>query len=274
MSDPLVIKNAVPRNQKKTRSVPEWCYSLVILAFCLLCWEVFVRLTDVNPMLLPAPSGVASTFGAMVADGSLLRASWNTFLVLTEGVIIGLILATILASLAIFTVLGARVLRTIASVLTPLPGVAILPLCIIWFGFGNTTVIIVLLNTIVWVLALNLLIGFQSMSITLRRVGESLELSKLRMLADIYLPAAIPTALTGFRLAWAYGWRTIIAVELVIGGGSGNPGLGSLIDRARYNYETDRLFSSLVAIVIIGFAIEQFVRFIEQRTAVRWGLIV
>lgn len=267
---------SVPKKSARVRHKrnPEWIYSVLILIGLVACWQVAVWATGVSPLLLPPPSGVASTFAGMVADGSLPKAAWHTFEILLESVALGVCISTILAAIGVFTSVGGRIIRTLASMLNPLPGVAVLPLCIIWLGFGRWTVIVVVLNTIVWVMALNLLTGFQTTPATLRRVGQSLELSKLRMLTDLYLPAAIPTALTGFRLAWAYGWRTIVAVELVIGGGTGSQiGLGALIDRARYNFETKKLFSSLVAIILIGFAIEQFTRMVEKRTAVRWGMM-
>ena len=251
----------------------EWHKQLLVLFVLLLIWEAIVRIDHINPLILPAPSRIARKFFELLGNGTLLTAAWNTFFVLLESVAIGTAIAIVLAAIGVFTSLGGLVLRTLASVMNPLPGVALLPLVIIWLGFGHVSMIVVVLNTVVWVVAINLYTGFQTTPLTLRRVARSLELSSFAMLRDVYLPSAIPSALTGLRMAWSYGWRTIISVELVLGATSGQSGLGTMIYSARYNFDTDELFSGLVAIVLIGFAIEQMIRYVERKTAVRWGML-
>lgn len=261
------------RGRRSFKPRADWQQQVLLLVGILVLWEIFVRVRHVDPLIMPRPSAIFRTFGGLVADGTLVEAAANTFLVLLESIVVGSLIALVLAAFGVFSKFGGLFLRTVSSIMNPLPGVALLPLVIVWLGFGKTAIIAVILNTVVWVVALNLYSGFQATPITLRRVGKSLELGPVRMLKDVYLPSAIPSALTGMRMAWAYGWRTIISVELILGATAGQSGLGSFIFSARYNYQVEDLFSGLIAIIVLGLAIEQSIRSVERRTAVKWGLI-
>lgn len=270
---PVAPGARIARERPSFRLRADWQQQVLLLAGILVVWEIFVRFRDVDPLILPRPSSIFRTFFGLVADGTLIEAASNTFLVLLQSIVVGSFIALLLAAFGVYSKFGGLFLRTISSIMNPLPGVALLPLVIVWLGFGKTAIIAVILNTVVWVVALNLYSGFQATPVTLRRVGKSLELGPGRMLKDVYLPSAVPSALTGMRMAWAYGWRTIISVELILGATAGQSGLGSFIFSARYNYQVEELFSGLIAIIILGLAIEQSIRSVERRTAVKWGLI-
>ncbi|GAA1740061.1 ABC transporter permease [Luedemannella helvata] len=251
----------------------DWLKQLLVITGLLVVWEVVVRVYDVDPLILPPPSSIAENSVSLIADGTLIEAAANTFWILLQSIVVGSAIAVGLAAFGVFSNFGGLFLRTISSIMNPLPGVALLPLVMVWLGFGTKAIIAVILNTVVWVVALNLYTGFQATPLTLRRVGRSMQLSHFRMLKDIYLPSAVPSALTAMRMAWAYGWRTVISVELILGATAGQSGLGSFIFSARYNYQVEDLFSGLIAIIILGLLIEQTIRAVERRTAVRWGLL-
>lgn len=254
------------------RRLPDWAQQVVFLVVLLAIWETVVRIRNTNSLVLPRPTSIFTRFWDILLDGSLLTATWNTVRVLLESVALGTAIAIVLAAIGVYSRLGGVMLRALNSIMNPLPGVAVLPLVIIWFGFGNTSVIVVVLNTVVWVMAVNLYAGFESTPLTLRRVAKSLELPQVVMLRDVYLTSSVPHLLTGIRMAWAYGWRTIVAVELILGSASGQGGLGSLIFEARYNNNTVLVFACLMMIIILGLVMESLIRWAETRTAARWGL--
>jgi NitT/TauT family transport system permease protein len=252
--------------------LPNWAQQVIFLIVLLAIWEIGVRAGGTNPLVLPPPTTIFHQFGSMLADGTLLAATWNTVRVLVESVVLGTAIAIVLAAIGVYSRIGGVMLRALNSIMNPLPGVAVLPLVIIWFGFGSTSVIVVVLNTVVWVMAINLYAGFESTPLTLRRVAKSLELPQIVMLRDVYLTSSVPHLLTGIRMAWAYGWRTIVAVELILGSASGQGGLGSMIFQARYNNDTVLVFASLMMIIVLGLVMESLIRWAETRTAARWGL--
>jgi NitT/TauT family transport system permease protein len=84
----------------------------------------------------------------------------------------------------------------------------------------------------------------------------------------VMIPAAIPNVLTGARLAWAFGWRALMAAELI-----GRGGLGRTLMDARDFYNMDLVVSIMIIIAVIGLLVEYFIfSKIERRVLSRWGL--
>ena len=241
---------------------------LVVIAL----WWLYVTLSDVQAILFPSPSQVASAWWEMARSGELLSAVGFTLGVLAKGLIIGALLAVILSAMAVFQGWARTALRTMAAMFNPLPSVALLPMALLWFGVGEAPVVFVIVYTVVWVMALNLNAGFEAVPVQLRWAGQNLGLRSFAYLFQLFLPAALPSLLTGFRIAWGYGWRTVIAAELVFGAIGGTGGLGWLIVVERYNLRSDKVFASLFTIIIIGLAVEYALGKIESKTIRRWGL--
>jgi NitT/TauT family transport system permease protein len=155
----------------------------------------------------------------------------------------------------------------------PLPAVALLPLALLWFGLGMGSLVFVIINSVLWAVALSTHTGFQSVSETLRMAGRSFGLRGLSLVAEILVPAALPSILAGLKIGWAFAWRTLIAAELVFGVSSGQGGLGWFIYENRNNLETANVFAGLLCVILIGLFVESVIfRTIERKTVRRWGM--
>ena len=151
--------------------------------------------------------------------------------------------------------------------------VGMMPLALIWFGLGAGSLIFVLVHSVMWAVSLNMLAGFRGVSTTARMVGRNYNLSGLRFVARILIPAAFPSILAGLKIGWAFAWRTLIAAELVFGVSSGQGGLGWYIFESKNQLDIPEVFAGLLTIILIGLAVENGVfRLIEARTVQRWGM--
>ncbi|WP_162308203.1 ABC transporter permease [Segeticoccus rhizosphaerae] len=192
---------------------------------------------------------------------------------IAQGLVIGLCIAVVLAGLAATSELGRALMDALVTVFNPLPAIALLPLAMLWFGLGTKPLIFVIIMSVAWPAAISLHTGFSSVSLSLRRVGQNFGFSGFRQFTHIYLPAALPSILAAFRIAWAFAWRTAIAAEMVFGVSGSQGGLGYFIYVSRYNLDTADVFAGLMAIVIIGVAVERgILGVVERRTTVRWGV--
>jgi NitT/TauT family transport system permease protein len=245
---------------------------LLVIAALLALWEAGVRASGVSELLVPAPSRVAVVFWDNLVDGRLLRYVWQTLKVLLAGMAIGSAIALVFTTLASFTRPGRALLEALAAMLNPLPSIALMPLALIWLGIGFESLLFVIVNAVIWPIALNMYMGFETVPLTLKRVGRNLGLEGWRLVKDIYVPAALPYIYTGMKLAWSFGWRTVIAAELVFGTSGQGGGLGWMINVERYNLNTAAVFVGLVAIILIGLAAEAGFQFIEKRTIRKWGM--
>ncbi|GAB2904069.1 ABC transporter permease [Paralcaligenes sp. KSB-10] len=242
---------------------------IIVLA---LAWEIYGRLLN-NPLLFPTLSDTVQSFIDRIGDGVLLARAWTSIKVLLIGYVIGITLAAIITVLAISTRIGTDFLEVMTAMFNPLPAIALLPLALIWFGLGTTSIVFVLLHSVVWVVALNTQAGFLAVSHTLRMVGRNYELRGLSYVARILIPAAFPSILTGLKIGWAFAWRTLIAAELVFGVASGKGGLGWFIFENRNLLDIPAVFAGLLTVIIIGLIVENLVfRLIEKKTVRRWGM--
>lgn len=269
-SKPVVLVRELPLIQKVWANafVRKAC---IILALAI-AWEVYGRILD-NPLLFPTLTDTVRALIDRIADGVLLDRAWTSLKVLLIGYSVGIVIATLITVLAISTQIGTDFLEVMTAMFNPLPAIALLPLALIWFGLGTTSIVFVLLHSVVWVVALNTQSGFMAVSQTLRMVGRNYELTGLRYVARILIPAAFPSILTGLKIGWAFAWRTLIAAELVFGVASGQGGLGWFIFENRNLLDIPAVFAGLLTVIIIGLIVENFVfRLIEKKTVRRWGM--
>ncbi len=244
----------------------------ILLIALLVIWQAYVTLMDVNPLVFAAPLDVAEALVDGFADGRLVDASLVTLRVLGIGMAIGMAVAAILTTLATWTRIGQDILVLLTSLLNPLPAIAILPLAILWFGLNQTALVFVIANAVTWPLAINVSMGFRTVPTTIMMVGRNLGLRGVGMVRDVLAPAALPHTITGLKTGWAFGWRTIIAAELVFGVAGSGGGLGFFINDARFFLRIPEVFAGLVTIALIGIALESVFNWIERRTVIKWGM--
>lgn len=243
-----------------------------ILAVIAVAWEAYARWLA-NPLVVPAASSVLRALAAGIASGELPARVAASLRVLVAGFAIGAVLAALLATLASTTRLGAEVLELLTATMNPLPAIALLPIALLWFGLGTPSLLFVIVHAVLWPMALSAHAGFAGVSPTLRRVGRSLGLRGPALALRILLPAAFPQVLSGLRVGWAFAWRTLIAAELVFGVSSGSGGLGWFIYEKKNELQMPDVFAGLLAVVLIGLAVESGVFApLEARTVRRWGM--
>jgi NitT/TauT family transport system permease protein len=243
----------------------------ILIALCLI-WQLYARWVD-NPLILPTFGATVNTFISDLASGVLLDRIATSLRSLLLGYAAGLLLAGLLTTMAVSTRIGSDLLSTLTAMFNPVPAIALLPLALIWFGLGVPSLVFVIVHSVLWAVALNTLTGFRSVPETLRMSGRNYGLHGIRYVALILIPAAFPSILSGLKIGWAFAWRTLIAAELVFGVSSRSGGLGWYIFEARAELETSRVFAGLLAVILIGLAVEAVIfRFIEKRTVMRWGM--
>ena len=148
-----------------------------------------------------------------------------------------------------------------------------MPLALIWFGLGASSIVFILVHSVLWAVALNTYAGFLGVSNTLRMVGRNYGLGGLRYVYMILVPAAFPSILTGLKVGWAFAWRTLIAAELVFGVSSGSGGLGWFIYENKNLLDIPGVFAGLFTIIIVGLLVENvFFNNLEAITIKKWGM--
>jgi NitT/TauT family transport system permease protein len=250
--------------------LPAWLRYSLIGAVLVVVWHLYA--VHKGPLLFATPWQTAQAFWDGWIDGSLAEPTWTTLWLLLQGVGIGALIAAGLTAFATLSQVGQDLLTLMSAILNPLPGVAVLPLAMLLFGIDDDAIRFVIVNATIWPIAIALSTGFKTTNPTLVAVGRNIGLSRIRVISDVLAPAALPHAISGLKTAWAFGWRTIIAAELVFGVAGSEGGLGNVINNARLYLLTDEMFAALLTIAILGVLFETLFGLLERRTIVRWGM--
>jgi NitT/TauT family transport system permease protein len=245
---------------------------LVILVVLAALWEAYARWND-NPLLFPTFTDTVEALWSGIVSGVIPQRLAVTLRMLAMGYGIGLVLAALFVSLAVSTRLGTDLLSTLTAMFNPLPAIALLPLALLWFGLGQPAIVFVIVNSVLWAVALNTHVGCMAVSMTLRMAGQTFGLKGIRYVVKILMPAAFPAILSGLKIGWAFAWRTLIAAELVFGVSSGSGGLGWYIFENRNLLDTASVFAGLLTVMAVGLCVEGIIfRAIESKTVRRWGM--
>lgn len=240
-----------------------WILPALLLLSLGVGWEIAVRLTDTPKWMLPAPSDIARAFRD---DRSMLLE--HTRVTFIE-VIIGFGIALVAGILAGVAIDSSRIIERaiypllIASQTVPL--VVLAPLFLIWFGYGLLPKVLITALIAFFPLAVNTVDGLRSADREILQLLRSMGASAWERFRYAKVPAAMPSILSGARLAVTFSVIGAVFGELV----GAKAGLGYLMDRSAAQFETSRVFAAIFVLALMGIGLFGLVTLIE-RLALPW----
>jgi NitT/TauT family transport system permease protein len=211
--DTVVPKDAGKVSRLRQVRLPATLRYAMLLAALLGLWQIYVMF--VGQISLPGPLEVAGALSEGWSGGRLAAATWMTLGTLALGMLIGAMIAVLLSVFAAWTRIGADLLTLLTLTLYPVPAIALLSLLILLFDTSPTSLVVVTVCSVTLPTAINLSAGLKSVNPTIMLVGQNLGLRGWGMFSAVLLPAALPHAISGLRAGWAYGWRTVIAANVL-----------------------------------------------------------
>lgn len=234
---------------------------LVLPVLILVAWYLATEVFGLfHKALLPSPVAVARTAVKLIASGelaehiqaSLERILYANIVALLAGVPVGLAIG--------LSPTTNRLLGGVLSIVRPIPPLAWVPLSILWFGIGATSVVFITLLAAFFAVLLNTAAGARSIDPILLRAASCLGASRSRMLLRVVLPSVLPHIFTGFRIAVGVSWMSIVAAELI----AASSGLGYMISYYREVLRTDAIVVGMLTIGLIGLLMDLGSRRLER----------
>ncbi|NER37748.1 MAG: ABC transporter permease [Oscillatoria sp. SIO1A7] len=227
---------------------------LAVGVVALLAWDIFVRVTETPPYILPSPWLVLKT---LVSDREVLFPA----LTITLQIAIVALIAAVVSGLSFSILLVQskwieRSLFPYAVILQTTPLSAIAPLIIIWFK-GNTFAALVVCA---WIVALfpmisNTTTGLNSVDRNLSDLFRLYKASRWQTLLYLRLPNAMPYFLAGLRISGGLALIGAVVAEFVAGTGGAKSGIAYQILMSGYRLEVPRMFAALFLTSILGVTI-------------------
>jgi taurine transport system permease protein len=222
------------------------------------------------PVFFPGPVEVIQKFGALMANGILPAYLEDSVVRLAAGTAVGVAIGIPLGLLVGLSDRAHRVLWPVLLFFQAIGDIAWLPILLIWFGFGLTTMIFVIVYTVLFPVVLNTVLGVRSVPIELHRAALSLGASTARVVWEVVLPGALPNIMTGLRNGLGFGWRALIAAEIIVG----TSGIGFLMFDARRAGSVVEILLGMVVLGVLWYVVDSWVLApIERATGERWGLV-
>ena len=271
-TEPLVEAGAMPPSHHRisrrvATTARKWLFPVIVLG---LVWEGIAKFAGLSPKLFPTIETVGNTFWSLLRDGTLLDNTWPTL----SRLFFGWAVAAVIGILVGFAMSTLPVVRDfflpLISILMPIPALAWIPLFILWFGLGNTSVVILVIFASSLPITLNTWTGMRSINPILIRAARSMDVSRVGLFKKVILPGSLPVLMTGLRIGIAQAWRAVVAGEMIAGSANG---LGVLIFNSSTFLQTDVMLATLLVIGPLGFIFEKVLfQSVEHFTIERWGM--
>ena len=162
-----------------------------------------------------------------------------------------------------------EVFGTVAMALHAMPGAAWVPLAIILFGLTQWAVIFTVLLGATGIVMVNTSTGIKEVPPILLRAARTMGARGTKIFWHVVVPSAIPRIVDGLRLAWAFGWRALMAGELMIGS---MRGMGEVLNRIAKERNLHQVLAFMLIIAAISMAVDHLIfRRMEKIVRTRWG---
>ena len=230
------------------------------LSLAILAWHLIARVGDFPPFILPTPGLVWTRLLAALSDGSLARHFFVTLQEVLAGLVLGVTVATTLGYLLAKSRVFERILSPYIVASQSVPTVAIAPLLVIWFGPGLLSKVLICGLIVFFPVLVNIIVGVRSVPDDLRDLMRSLQASSWQTFTNLEVPAALPVFLGGLRIG-----ATLSVIGAVVGEFVGaDRGLGFLISRGKWEYDTPLVFVAVLTLVVMALTLYGLVVLLEK----------
>jgi ABC-type nitrate/sulfonate/bicarbonate transport system permease component len=243
---------------------------IVLIVVLITGWYFVAKISGLSSFILPTPLDVIRA--GWETRSLLLNAMGTTLLATGIGLALALLAGIGIAALMDFWPLVQRALYPILVVSQTIQILAIAPILIIWFGFGLTPTIFIVVLFCFFPLAISTADGLTSTDPELIALLRAMGAKKKQIWRMVRVPSALPSFFSGLRLAVTYSVVAATIGEWV----GGSSGLGLYMLRSKNALATDQVFVAMfitsllsVALFMLVFGIERLVLpwyYSKQRT--------
>ncbi|PGU75429.1 ABC transporter permease [Bacillus cereus] len=239
--------------------------AITIPVIILIIWQLAGVFGLVSKTVLPTPLDIFLAFQELIKTGELFGHLSISVFRAAAGFFIGGGLGIILGTIVGFSTRSEQYLDPSVQMLRTVPHLAVAPLFVLWFGFGETSKVLLIADGAFFPLYVNAFLGIRGVDSKLFDVARVLEFSKRKLITKLILPAALPNLLLGARLSLGVAWVSLVVAELM----GSTEGIGYMIMDARQFSNTDIVFVGIIIFAFVGKFSDSLVRLLEVKF-LRW----
>jgi len=235
---------------------------LLLLA---IAWELAARLHLVSSDALPTLSSVISSWIDLLKDGDLIANGGSSLYRAGAGLGLAIVIGAVLGITMAWWKPVNILLAPIVEIFYPLPKSALIPVTVIWLGFGDGSKILLIFLGCMLPVTIGAYNGARGSDQALIWSARSMGSGRLRVLWDVVVPSAMPELLNGIRTALALSFILLVSAELIVA----HRGFGYLIGILGSQGSYNAMYAVVLTVAFLGFAADRIYLLITKR-ALQW----
>jgi NitT/TauT family transport system permease protein len=230
-------------------------------------WAVLSSARLFPPSLFPHPWDVAQGLWFELRTGRLLTDAIASLFRVSAGFLLAVILGVPAGLLLGHSAHARAAFLPLVNFFRSLSPLAWIPFAILWLGIGDPPAIFLIFMAAFFPIVVSTTAAVANIPSVFFRVARDLGIAGPRLLREVTLPAIAPQVITALRVAAGLSWLVVVAAEMI----AGRDGLGFAVWDARNGLRIDLLAAAMLAIGVIGAALDRLLVQLTRVPSVRWG---
>ena len=231
---------------------------LVLLA---VAWELVARFELVSTSALPPLTSVFVAWFEMLTSGELLKNAGFSLYRASIGLLLAIVVGSVLGIAMAWSRSVNAVLGPLVEMFYPMPKTALIPITVIWLGFGDGSKVLLIFLGCMLPVTIGAFNGARGSDQALVWSARSMGANRLRMLWDVVVPSALPELLNGIRTALALAFILMVTSELIVS----RNGLGNLIGFLGANGSYEAMYAVVLTVAFLGFGADRIYQLFMRR---------
>ncbi|MBE6687627.1 MAG: ABC transporter permease [Ruminococcaceae bacterium] len=245
---------------KKQKSIFELFLPIITFASIIIIWAVISASEALPSFMLPSPLGVIKAFkddfSLLISHSAYTLA--ETFLGMVISIILSFTLSVIMDRFSFIK----KAVYPLLVVTQTIPSIAIAPLLVLWFGFGMSPKIILIVIVCFFPLAVGFLDGFSSADRDEIKLLQSMGANTRHIFRHVKLPRSLPHFFAGLKVSSSYCIVSAVISEWL----GGTVGLGVYMTRVRKSYAFDKMFAVIILVSVLSILLMALISLLEKMT--------
>ncbi|UDF13319.1 ABC transporter permease [Antiquaquibacter oligotrophicus] len=230
-------------------------------------WQFLSTSGLVPSYRLPTPVAVVQSGIDLAVSGLLGQYIAISLQRVLLGFFAGAIVGLALGALVGLSRWGSAFLSPTIGGIRAVPSLAWVPLLIMYLGINEDSKVTLIAIGALFPVYTTVSGALRHVDPHLVELGRAYGLGRMSLLAQVQLPAVIPSVVSGLRLALAQSWLFLVAAELI----ASSMGLGFLLVDSQNNGRIDRIFLAIIILAVLGKTTDALIGLLERYLLKRWG---
>jgi ABC-type nitrate/sulfonate/bicarbonate transport system permease component len=252
---------------RQKQSIPAALLKYAPLLLLALAWEFSTRSGLLKAHILPPLSQVAASWLSLALSGDLVSNGISSLYRTITGLALAIVVGGSVGILMGWSRLFDAVVGPFVRMFYPMPKSALIPVMVLWLGFGDASKIVLIFLGCMLPVAISGYNGARGAERTLIWSARSLGAGRFRTLWDVVVPSALPELMSGIRIALATSFILLVSSEFI----AARKGLGHMIGVLGEGGVYDAMFAMVLTVALLGFIADRLFLMLTRRV-LRWRL--